>query len=246
MEAILEARAVSRDFVGAAARSAGAFTGRSADSADGQDGGIVHALRGVSMTVPRRHLTILRGPSGSGKTTLINILGALDVPTSGSVLLEGVDISAATEGERGRTRRRSLGFVFQSLALVSTMSAFENVEFALRVAGTDTPGRVRRAEDCLARVGLRARMHHRPAELSGGEQQRVAIARAIAHRPRVVFADEPTAELDTHMGLQVMKLFRSLIESEGLTIVMTTHDQGMMELADKVFTLEDGEIVDER
>jgi putative ABC transport system ATP-binding protein len=139
-----------------------------------------------------------------------------------------------------------MGFVFQSLALVATMSAFENVDFGLRVAGFGARGRGQRAEDCLGQVGLRPRMHHRPAELSGGEQQRVAIARAIAHKPHVVFADEPTAELDTHMGLQVMKLFRSLIDAEGITIVMSTHDPGMMDLADRVFTLEDGEIVDER
>jgi putative ABC transport system ATP-binding protein len=194
--------------------------------------------------VPRGKLTILRGPSGSGKTTLVNILGALDAPTSGSVLLEGREISAASEHERDGTRRRAMGFVFQSLALVSTMSAFENVDFGLRVAGYAQPDRGARAEECLGQVGLRQRMHHRPAELSGGEQQRVAIARAIAHKPRVVFADEPTAELDTHMGLQVMRLLRSLIDGAGITVVMTTHDQGMMDLADVVFTLEDGAIVD--
>ncbi len=226
MEAILEARGVSREFPAA--------------------GGAVHALRNVSMGVPRGRLTILRGPSGSGKTTLINILGALDTPTAGSVILEGTDIAAASEAERDRTRRRSLGFVFQSLALVGTMSAFENVDFALRVARYDPGTRAQRAEECLAQVGLRQRMHHRPAELSGGEQQRVAIARAIAHKPRVVFADEPTAELDTHRGLQVMRLFRSLVETAGITIVMTTHDPGMVDLADRVYTLEDGEIVDER
>jgi putative ABC transport system ATP-binding protein len=222
-EPILEAREVSRDFAAA--------------------GGAVHALRGVSLQVPRGKLTILRGPSGSGKTTLVNILGALDAPSSGSVLLEGREMSAASERERDATRRRAMGFVFQSLALVSTMSAFENVDFGLRVAGYARADRGARAEECLAQVGLRPRMHHRPAELSGGEQQRVAIARAIAHRPRVVFADEPTAELDTHMGLQVMRLLRSLIDGAGITVVMTTHDPGMMDLADVVFTLEDGEIV---
>ena len=137
-----------------------------------------------------------------------------------------------------------MGFVFQSIALIALMSAFENVDFRLRVAGYPVDRRTRRAEECLEIVGLRKRMEHRPNELSGGEQQRVAIARAIAHRPRLVFADEPTAELDTHTGLQVVKLFRDLVEREGLTVVMTTHDPSMMDVADKVFTLEDGVLVD--
>jgi putative ABC transport system ATP-binding protein len=205
--------------------------------------GTVRVLRDVTLQVPRARLTMLRGPSGSGKTTLINLLGALDLPTSGRITLDGEDISAATDAKRDRIRRRSLGFVFQSLALIASMSAFENVEFALRVAGFDARRRAGRAEECLTQVGLSARMHHRPPELSGGEQQRVAIARAIAHGPRVVFADEPTAELDTHMGLQIVKLFRNLIQGAGITVVMTTHDPGMMDLADAVFALEDGGIV---
>ncbi len=204
--------------------------------------GTVHVLREVTLQVPRARLTVLRGPSGSGKTTLLNLLGALDTPTAGRVVLDGVEISAASAARRDRTRRQSMGFVFQSLALIASMTAFENVEFALRVAGFDPRTRMRRAEECLAQVGLRARMHHRPHELSGGEQQRVAVARAIAHRPKVLFADEPTAELDTHMGLQVMRLFRELVQASGITIVMTTHDTGMMDLADAVFALEDGRI----
>jgi putative ABC transport system ATP-binding protein len=205
--------------------------------------GTVRVLRDVTLRVPRARLTMLRGPSGSGKTTLLNLLGALDTPTSGRITLDGEEISAASDAKRDRIRRRSLGFVFQSLALIASMSAFENVDFALRVAGFDARRRAGRAEECLTRVGLRARMHHRPPELSGGEQQRVAIARAIAHGPRVVLADEPTAELDTHMGLQIVKLFRDLIQGAGITIVMTTHDPGMMDLADAVFALEDGGIV---
>ena len=226
MDAILEGVGLCRDFPTAA--------------------GTVRVLRDVGLRVPRSRLTVLRGPSGSGKTTLINLLGALDRPTSGRVLLDGAEISSASEAERDRTRRRSMGFVFQSLALIASMSALENVDFALRVAGYDARRRMKRAEECLAEVGLRSRMRHRPYELSGGEQQRVAIARAIAHHPRVVFADEPTAELDTHVGLQVMKLFRGLVESGSITVLMTTHDPGMMDLADTVFTMEDGRIVDER
>lgn len=139
-----------------------------------------------------------------------------------------------------------MGFVFQSVALISLMSAYENVEFGLRIAGYDSKARKKRAEECLDMVGLAKRMHHRPSEMSGGEQQRVAIARAIAHKPQLVFADEPTAEVDTHMALQIVRIFRSLVESEGLTIVMTTHDPSMIDIADHVITLEDGEIVDER
>jgi len=206
---------------------------------------MVYALKNVSISIQAGTLTILRGRSGSGKTTLINLLGALDKPTSGKIYFNGDEITSMAESRRDQVRRKEMGFVFQSIALISMMSAYENVEFALRVAGYDPKERKKRAEECLAFVGLQKRMYHRPHELPGGEQQRVAIARAIAHRPRVVFADEPTAELDTHTGLQVVKVFKDLVEKEGLTVVMTTHDPSMVEIADKVFTLEDGEIVDE-
>ncbi len=205
----------------------------------------VHALRDVTINVQPGTLTVLKGRSGSGKTTLMNILGALDRPTEGVVYFDGQDITRMREAQRDALRLRQVGFIFQSVALISLLSAYENVEFALRLNGMDRSLWRARTEECLARVGLKSRMRHRPAELSGGEQQRVAIARAIAHRPKVIFADEPTAELDTHMGLQVMKLFRELIVSEGITIVMTTHDPNMMELADHVYALDDGAIVDE-
>jgi putative ABC transport system ATP-binding protein len=223
MEPILKTRSLSRVF--------------------NNGGTIVRALDDIDIEIIPQTITILKGRSGSGKTTLINLLGTLDRPTSGEIYFEGRNISAISEGRRDRLRRRSMGFVFQSIALISLMSAYENVEFALRVAGV-RKGRRRRAESCLNFVGLRNRMHHRPGELSGGEQQRVAIARAIAHRPSLIFADEPTAELDTHMALQVMKLFRDLVNEEKATVVMTTHDPNMMELADRVYTLEDGRIVE--
>ncbi|HOA55303.1 MAG: ABC transporter ATP-binding protein [Acetivibrionales bacterium] len=207
---------------------------------------IVHALKSVSIEIKKGKLTILRGRSGSGKTTLINLLGALDKPNSGTVVFNGIDITRAGERVKNELRRKHMGFVFQSVALISMMSAYENVEFGLRIAGAGAKGRSERARQCLSLVGLGKRMDHRPHELSGGEQQRVAIARAIAHRPDVVFADEPTAELDTQMGLQVVKLFRNLVELEGLTVVMTTHDPSMIEIADHVLTLEDGEIIDAR
>ncbi len=200
------------------------------------------ALKEIDMEAPEGKLTILKGRSGSGKTTLMNILGALDRPTEGSVYIAGREIARMDERNRARLRRTQIGFVFQSVALIPMMSAFENVDYALRLAKYGG-NRKKRAEECLRIVGLGQRMQHMPQEMSGGEQQRVAIARAIAHSPKVLFADEPTAELDTTTGLQVLKIFRSLAEDEHITIVMTTHDTGLMELGDRVYELEDGEIV---
>lgn len=200
------------------------------------------ALKGVDMDVPAGALTILRGRSGSGKTTLMNILGALDSPTEGTVLFDGQDLAALDDRARTRLRRERIGFVFQSVALIPMMTALENVEYALRLARYKGDRR-ERALECLHLVGLSARQKHMPQELSGGEQQRVAIARAIAHRPRVIFADEPTGELDTVTGLQVVKIFKELTAREGVTIVMTTHDVGLMEIGDAVYELEGGEVV---
>ena len=205
-------------------------------------GGQFWALRNVSINVPRGKLTILKGRSGSGKTTLMNILGALDTPTEGSIVFAGSDIATLDERHRARLRRTSIGFVFQSVALIPMMSAQENVEYALRLAGI-RGDRKARAQECLRMVGLAQRVNHMPQEMSGGEQQRVAIARAIAHKPQVIFADEPTAELDTNTGLQVVKIFKDLSAGEGITIVMTTHDTGLMEVGDAVYELQDGEIV---
>jgi len=203
------------------------------------------ALKGINITVAENRLTILKGRSGSGKTTLMNILGALDYPTSGDVVFGNNSLTKISERKRDQVRKSEMGFVFQSVALVSMMTAYENVEFILRINGYPAKDRRKRAESCLERVGLGSRMTHLPPELSGGEQQRVAIARAIAHKPKVIFADEPTAELDTNTGLQVVKIFKDLIEHEGATIVMTTHDPGLMDIADKVYELADGEIINE-
>ncbi len=201
------------------------------------------ALKDINVEIPTGKLTILKGKSGSGKTTLMNILGALDKPTKGSVLFDGKDITKLDENSRARLRRIDIGFIFQSIALIPMMSAIENVDYALRL--TRYKGdRVERAMECLKLVGLGARADHLPQEMSGGEQQRVAIARAVAHRPKVLFADEPTGALDTVTGLAVMKIFRELTEKEGVTIVMTTHDVGLMELGDKVYQLEGGELTD--
>ena len=201
------------------------------------------ALKGFDVHIPRGKLTILRGKSGSGKTTLMNILGALDYPTEGEVFFDGKDIAQMSERARGLLRRKKIGFVFQSVALIPMLTAYENVEFALRMAKY-RGDRKARAKECLQKVGLGNRMDHMPQELSGGEQQRVAIARAIAHQPEIIFADEPTAELDTNTSFQVMKIFKQLCVSEGITIVMTTHNTEIMELGDVVFHLEGGALIE--
>lgn len=203
------------------------------------------ALKGIDIHAREGELTILRGRSGSGKTTLMNILSALDQPTAGDVLLGDKNIVRMSEHSRSRLRRTTIGFIFQSVALIPMMTAYENVEYALRLS-RDRVDRDARVKECLRMVGLAQRMQHMPLEMSGGEQQRVAIARAIAHRPKVLFADEPTAELDTTTGLQVMKIFKELTRTEGITIVMTTHDQGLMEIGDRIYELEDGEIIHEQ
>lgn len=209
------------------------------------DGTTVHALDGVSMEIKKGTLAILKGRSGSGKTTLLNILSALDMPTEGSVQFLDKNLEQMTEKDREILRRYEMGFVFQSIALIPTMTAYENVEFALRLAKNDVINENThdRVSELLERVGLSKRMDHMPDQLSGGEQQRVAIARAVVHRPKVVFADEPTGALDTAAGFEVMRLFRELIDDEDITIVMTTHDPNLMELGDEVFELSDGIVI---
>lgn len=202
------------------------------------------ALKDINIAIPSGKFAILRGRSGSGKTTLINILGALDAPTSGQVFFNGNDITAYSEAKKEMVRRNDIGFIFQSVSLIPNMTAFENVEFSLRLANYKGD-RKARAEDCLKHVGLGTRMYHMPAEMSGGEQQRVAIARAISHKPMIIIADEPTAELDTNTAFAVVNLFKELVEKEHITILMTTHDIGLMSAGDVVFELEDGEIVNE-
>jgi putative ABC transport system ATP-binding protein len=211
----------------------------------GKGNSAVHALKGADLSIPAGRLVALKGPSGSGKTTLINLLGALDTPSDGVVYFCGQEISGLTSHQRNEIRRVNMGLIFQSFALVPFMSAYENVEFGLRIAGISSNLYKTFAEQALDFVGLKPRMKHRPYELSGGEQQRVAIARAIAHKPKLILADEPTAELDSKMGLQVMKVFKDLVQKEGMTIILTTHDPAIMEIVDQVYALEDGRIVDE-
>ncbi len=202
------------------------------------------ALKDINIEIPSQKLAILRGRSGSGKTTLINILGALDAPTSGEVYFNGREITGISEKEKEKIRRRDVGFIFQSVSLIPNMTAYENVEFALRLSEYEGDKKAR-TEECLKQVGLGGRMYHMPQEMSGGEQQRVAIARAISHKPSIIIADEPTAELDTNTSFAVVNLFKELVEKEKITILMTTHDVGLMEAGDIVFQLEDGEIVNE-
>lgn len=210
------------------------------------DGSVVSALKHIDIEIEKGKLTILRGRSGSGKTTLINILGALDRPTKGVVDFGGRDITKLSDKKRDDIRRYEMAFVFQSVALMGGLTAFENVEFGLRLAKYPYAKRKARVTEVMTDVGLDKRMHHRPSEMSGGEQQRTAIVRAIAHEPMIVFADEPTAELDTATALHIVKLFKDLVAQRGMTIIMTTHDPSMMDIADRVYTLEDGEIIDSR
>lgn len=203
-------------------------------------GTVLKALQGVDLTINPGQLMALKGRSGSGKTTFLNIIGGLDTPTNGEIIFQGVEISALSEQNRTLLRRKEFGFIFQSFALMPLLSAEENVELSLRIAGISKSLWKGRVEECLDFVGLTSRKKHRPFELSGGEQQRVAIARAIAHKPTLILADEPTAELDSRMGFQVMRLFRKLIEQEEVTICMTTHDPAIMEVADCVYDMVDG------
>lgn len=200
----------------------------------------LHVLKGINMSLHPNSLVMLRGRSGSGKTTLLNMIGGLDQPSKGSILFQGHPFHEWNDEQRTEIRRKEIGFIFQSYALLPLLSAYENVELALRMADIPRSEWKPRVQHCLGMVGLSKRMYHRPFELSGGEQQRVAIAKAIAHRPSLLLADEPTAELDSQMGAQVMAVFREIIEQEQVTICMTTHDPTIMEVADHVYEMVDG------
>jgi putative ABC transport system ATP-binding protein len=205
---------------------------------------VIHALRGVSLSADPGRLIAVRGRSGSGKTTLLNILGGLDHPTSGRVFIEDHEVSAMSEEELVDVRRRSVAFIFQAFGLVPILSAAENVEVPLRLVKTDPKTRDARVRELLELVGLGGRMKHRPHELSGGEQQRVAIARALANRPRILLADEPTGQLDTETGHVIMMLLRDVVRTQGLTAIVATHDPVMLDVADQVLELRDGELLE--
>ena len=201
----------------------------------------VAALRNVSFSVPCGVLAVLKGRSGSGKTTLLNLIGGLDQPTSGEIELFGSPLNQISPAAQTELRRHQIGFIFQSFAIFPAFSALENVELMLRIAGLNT-GRRERALRCLEIVGLGAWSHHRPWELSGGQQQRVAIARALSTRPDLILADEPTGELDSVTARQIYALFRYIVDQEGVTLVLATHDPVIEEYAHIVFELDDGRI----
>jgi putative ABC transport system ATP-binding protein len=200
----------------------------------------LHVLKGIDMELHTNQLVMLRGRSGSGKTTLLNLIGGLDQPTKGSIDFHGLAFHAMSDDARTAVRRKEMGFIFQAFALMPLLSAWENVELSLRMAEVPKSQWKSRVAECLEFVGLSKRMHHRPFELSGGEQQRVAIAKAIAHRPRLLLADEPTAELDSQMAAQIMAVFQTIIRHERVTICMTTHDPTILEVADHVYEMVDG------
>ena len=206
---------------------------------------VIHALRSVSLTASPGHLLAVRGRSGSGKTTLLNILGGLDRPTSGRVLIDGQEVSAMTEEELVDVRRRSVALIFQAFGLVPILSAAENVEIPLRLVRAEARARDGRVRELLELVGLGGRAKHRPHELSGGEQQRVAIARALANRPRILLADEPTGQLDSETGHVIMLLLRDVVRTEGVTAIVATHDPVMLDVADRIVELRDGEMFEQ-
>jgi len=212
----------------------------------GQGAGAVQALKGLSLGIEAGSLTAIVGPSGSGKSTLLNLLGALDTPSSGQVLVAGHDLGKLSDDQRTRLRRDKIGFVFQFFNLLPTLTAVENVMLPAKLAGTGGKDLRQRAEELLTRVGLGARMRHRPDQLSGGEMQRVAISRALIMDPPVLLADEPTGNLDSKTGREVMALLRGAVDQRR-TVILVTHDSRMARVADRVLTIADGELAsDER
>ncbi len=204
------------------------------------------ALRGVDLSIEGGEFTALVGPSGSGKTTLLQLIGCLDLPTSGNVYIRGQDVSHLNRNQRADMRRGTIGFVFQFFALIPTLTAYENVEMPLLLNGHGPADRRERVMHLLAAVDMADRADHRPDQLSGGEQQRVAVARALAPEPTMILADEPTANLDTSNGEQVMDIMTRLNKETGVTFVFATHDPRVMKYARRVVTLRDGKVVEDR
>ncbi|MBN2085750.1 MAG: ABC transporter ATP-binding protein [Anaerolineales bacterium] len=201
----------------------------------------VHALRGLDLTIARGELVVLLGPSGSGKTTTLNILGGLDRPTGGRVVVEGEEIARFDERRLTAYRRTKVGFVFQFFNLIPTLTALENVEFALSLTGRGS-SLIRRSRELLALVSLEDRADHFPSQLSGGEQQRVAIARALANRPALLLCDEPTGNLDVETARQVLQAIRDLNRREGATVILVSHNASIAPMADRVVRLHDGSV----
>ena len=207
----------------------------------------VYAVRGISLELYESEFTAIVGPSGSGKSTLLYLIGGLDKPTRGRVIVDGMEISRFSESRLAEYRRRYVGFVFQQFHLIPRLTALENVEIAMMARGIPQSERRRRALELLEMVGLRDRAYHRPGELSGGEQQRVAIARALANNPKLLLADEPTGNLDSVTARSIMELFRRLVDEQGVTIIMVTHNLELVRYCDRVVKLRDGVVIgDER
>lgn len=202
----------------------------------------VRALDGINLTVEKGEFLAIVGQSGSGKSTFMNMIGLLDVPTSGTYLLDGIDVSSMTDDELSEIRNKEIGFIFQGFNLISNLSAIENVELPLVYRGMKKEERHKLAIHALERVGLSHRLNHLPKQMSGGQQQRVAIARAVAARPPVILADEPTGNLDSHSGVEVMKILHELHE-EGRTIILITHDNEIAKEAQRVIRIQDGQII---
>ncbi|MEM3459179.1 MAG: ABC transporter ATP-binding protein [Candidatus Bathyarchaeia archaeon] len=205
----------------------------------------VEALRGVNLKVESGDFVAILGPSGSGKSTLLNLIGALDKPTEGKLLIEGVDVSTLNDNQLADLRRR-IGFVFQFFNLIPRFTARENVELSMSIVDVGKAERRKRAEELLEIVGLKERMNHKPAELSGGQQQRVAIARALANNPRFLLLDEPTGNIDSKAASEIMGLVKRLNEEKGVTIIMVTHDQRLASQAQRTLQMFDGLIINER
>ncbi|WP_372610866.1 ABC transporter ATP-binding protein [Aquicoccus sp.] len=217
-----------------------AFTVRGLTKTYGEGAAAVHALRGVDLDLPKGEIVVLLGPSGSGKSTLLNILGGLDSATSGTARFEGQDLTTMGEAELTRYRRDHIGFVFQSYNLMPSLTALENVELVTEIAADPMD-----PAEALALVGLKERVHHFPAQLSGGEQQRVAIARAVAKRPTVLFCDEPTGALDSTTGRTVLQVLKDVNETLGATVLIVTHAAATAQMADRVLHFADGAIREE-
>jgi len=206
----------------------------------------ISALRGISFDTAKGEFLVIMGPSGSGKTTLLNLLGAIDKPTSGKISIDGKDITTLSEGELTKLRRHKIGFIFQFYNLIPALTALENVELPMLTAGFSQKDASERASQLLKTVGLVERMGHLPDELSGGEQQRVAIARALANRPTVILADEPTGDLDSKTGMEVVQILYDTSKKESATVIVVTHDPMITEKADRILQMRDGNIIAEK
>ena len=206
----------------------------------------IPALRGISFDVAKGEFLAVIGPSGSGKTTLLNLMGAIDKPTSGRIFIDGRDVTTLGEGELTKLRRHKIGFIFQFYNLIPALTALENVELPMLTGGVSRKDASKRALQLLEMVGLAERVGHLPDELSGGEQQRVAIARALANRPSVILADEPTGDLDTKTGMEVVQILYDTSKKENATVIVVTHDPMITERADRILHMRDGSIIGEK